>query len=325
MNEKEQIGRILEFVYDTPDVPEYIGADFERWLAAHNGEPVVDEVLRSLWDRQRADEVPDGEMTDGLNRLHASLRPRLPWRRYLHRVAGIAAVLVAVFLCGYFVSEALSDSQTEVVMLTAEGSVGKFTLPDGTHVWLNGESRLKYLADFDGDFRDVDLSGEAFFEVMRDTLRPFRVRMNDLQVTVLGTSFDAIGYAAGGYEEIILKSGSVRVSDLSGAAPVTLAPNEKLRFDRYSKKICVEKVDARNYCQWFEPRLVFDNQPIRDIVINLERRFNAEISLSPRIAADTRISLTVRHESLDDIMEVMSALIPIRYRIDGSHVFVTKK
>ena len=85
-----------------------------------------------------------------------------------------------------------SHPKSEVTLLTAKGHVGEFTLPDGTKVWLNGESRLKYNAEFSGRTRDVALTGEAFFEVRKDTLRPFRVSMNDLQVEVLGTSFDAM-------------------------------------------------------------------------------------------------------------------------------------
>lgn len=95
------------------------------------------------------------------------------------------------------------------------------------------------------------------------------------------------------------------------AATQTLAPEKK--------------VDARNYSQWFSPRLIFDNTPLKDIIINLERRYNIEISLSSNISPEKRLSLVVCHEPLEDLMEVMSSLMSIRYRIDGNRVLITQR
>jgi len=85
------------------------------------------------------------------------------------------------------------------------------------------------------------------------------------------------------------------------------------------------KVDARNYSQWFSSRLIFDNTPLKDIIINLERRYNIEISLSSNISPEKRLSLVVCHEPLEDLMEVMSSLMSIRYRIDGNRVLITQR
>ena len=93
-----------------------------------------------------------------------------------------------------------------------------------------------------------------------------------------------MNYAFGSSEEVVLKSGSVKISGEHLRRPVTLRPDERFSLDRLSKRACVEKVDARNYSQWFSPRLIFDNTPLKDIVINLERRYNIEISLSSNIS-----------------------------------------
>ena len=184
---------------------------------------------------------------------------------------------------------------------------------------------MKYNAEFSGKTRDVALSGEAFFEVRKDSLRPFRVSMNDLKVEVLGTSFDAMSYSFGSSEEVVLKTGSVKISGEHLRKPVLLRPDEKFALDRRSKRAFVEKVDARNYSQWFSPRLIFDNTPLRDIITNLERRYNIEISLSANISPEKRLSLVVYHEPLEDLMEVMSSLMSIRYRIDGNRVLIIKR
>lgn len=92
-----------------------------------------------------------------------------------------------------------------------------------------------------------------------------------------------------------------------------------------TQTLAPEKVDARNYSQWFSSRLIFDNTPLKDIIINLERRYNIEISLSSNISPEKRLSLVVCHEPLEDLMEVMSSLMSIRYRIDGNRVLITQR
>ena len=129
----------------------------------------------------------------------------------------------------------------------------------------------------------------------------------------------------GSHQEIILKTGSVKVSGADLGKPVLLRPDEKLSLDTRTRQVTVRQVDARNYCSWFESRLIFDNTPLADIITNLERRYNVEIALSSHIRVDKRLSLVVYHEPLEDILDVMATLIPIRYRIDGNQVLITKK
>ncbi len=319
--------RILDHFFRQEDLPQDIRRRFERWMLDRETSPELDEALHGLWNGHTA-YATDDENAAGLERLHAAIRPRRErhaGHRSLRRIATAAAAAVLIFACGFQAARYGIRPRSEITLLTAEGHVGEFTLPDGTHVWLNGESRLRYPAEFSDRSREVTLSGEAFFEVMKDSLRPFRVAMNDLKIEVLGTSFDAIGYAAGSHEQIILKTGSVRVLGGNASSGLTLRPDEMLSFDRYSKTMTVERVDARNYCRWFESRLVFDNTPLADIVTNLERRYNVEISVSTHLPVRKRLSMVVCHESLEDIMEVMATLIPIRYRIDGNHVLITSK
>lgn len=323
---KTERKRVIDYLFRHPETPEDIRRQFERWMLAREGESEIDEIMREIWDKHTA---PVSEEADrrGLERLHATLRAgkirMLP--RSILRYAATAAAIVLVFLGGYYSATRTLGPVEEITLLTAKGHVGEFTLPDGTKVWLNGESRLKYNADFSGDTRDVALSGEAFFEVRKDSLRPFRVSMNSLQVEVLGTSFDAMSYSSGSNEEIVLKTGSVKITGEHLRKPVMLRPDERFSLDRLSKCARVEKVDAQNYCQWFSPRLIFDNTPLKDIITNLERRYNIEISLSSHISPDKRLSLVVCHEPLEDLMEVMSSLMSIRYRIDGNRVVIMNK
>lgn len=318
--------QIIDYIFNNPNVPAKIRRAFEEWMLTRENEAEIDEILLEMWNRHTADATIK-ETRLGLQRLHAAIKPgrvRMLGRRIL-RYAGMAAAVLLIFAGGYYFAARTVRPAEEITLLTAKGNVGEFTLPDGSRVWLNGESRLKYPAEFSGPTREVALSGEAFFEVSKDSLRPFRVNMDNLQVEVLGTSFDAIGYSFGSHQEIILKTGSVKVSGADLGKPVLLRPDEKLSLDTRTRQVSVRQVDARNYCSWFESRLIFDNTPLADIITNLERRYNVEIALSSHIRVDKRLSLVVYHEPLEDILDVMATLIPIRYRIDGNQVLITKK
>lgn len=318
--------RIIDYIFNHPNTSEEIRRRFERWILSRETDVQIDEILQEIWERHTAP-IQEEEDRRGLERLHATLRRRERWilPRRVWRYAGMVAAVVAVFVGGYYSSGWFSEPEARVTWVTSKENVGDFQLPDGTKVWLNGESQLTYNADFQGRTRDVSLSGEAFFEVRKDSLRPFRVHMGNLQVEVLGTSFDARSYQSGSREEIVLKSGSVKISGNSLRESVVLHPDERFTYDRNLKSSRIERVDARNYCQWFAPRLIFNNTPLRDVITNLERRYNVEISLSAYISSDVRLSLVVGREPLDDILDVMSSILSVRYRIDGSHVLIMKR
>ena len=206
---KQQRKQIIDYIFNNPNVPAEIRRAFEQWMLSRENEAEIDEILLEMWNRHTANATIE-ETRQGLERLHAAIKPsrvRLLGRRIL-RYTGMIAASLLVFAGGYYFATRTFQPAEEITLLTAKGNVGEFTLPDGTRVWLNGESRLKYSAAFSGPTREVALSGEAFFEVRKDSLRPFHVNMDHLQVEVLGTSFDAIGYSFGSHQEIILKTGS---------------------------------------------------------------------------------------------------------------------
>ena len=322
MDERERQRRILNFIYAQPDIPTSVRHAFRQWMADQERNPEVDRLMEELWETNDAEASPE-KIRKGLDRLHAKIRrSRL---RHVLRYAGAAAAAVLMFAGGYFSATRSEKPVERITLVTAKGHMGEFTLPDGSRVWLNEESRLAYDADFSGKAREVTLSGEAFFEVEKDSLRPFRVEMGGLEIEVLGTSFDAIGYAADPARQVILKSGSVSISGEGLSRPVRLCPDQKFTQSVLQGEFSIEQVDARNYCQWFEERLVFYNMPLTDIIVNLERKYHVEIVLSPSLPANKRLSLVVQHEPLEDIMEVISRLMPVRCQIDGDRVFVTNR
>ena len=178
-------------------MPEKVQRQFRSWCLREEGSHEKTEALREEWERlDPAAVLPtDEEAYRGkLARLHGEMRPPLRLRTIplSRRAAAVAAAVVVLAMSVEFfvVRHLTADSTT--VLVTAENSKGRFTLPDGSVVWLNADSRLAYSNRFvDSEKREVRLEGEAFFDVRRDTLRPFEVTMGDLEVRVLGTRFNA--------------------------------------------------------------------------------------------------------------------------------------
>lgn len=324
MKEFERKRRLIDFMFDLPDLHADIRRKFDCWILGQENDLAVDRILRELWESHIPVNMPE-ETRRGLLRLHEAIDRRRGIRKRIVRWTSAAAAVLLIFAGGYLTATNARHSTPDLILLAGRDNAGEFTLPDGTRVWLNGESRLTCPAEFAGSAREVSLSGEAYFEVQKDSLRPFRVQMNRLQIEVLGTSFDAIGYASGSCDEVILRTGSVRVTNSSLKRPIVLKPNQRLCLDHADNTIRIERVDAENYCRWFESSLIFDNTPFREILINLERRYHTEISFPETVPLDKRLSLTVNREPLEHIMEVIAALLPVEYEIRSDRMILTDK
>lgn len=251
-------------------------------------------------------------------------KERKPFRSKALKYCIAAAAAAALFLTGAATSELLTGKRQETVLMASSENISSYTLPDGSKVWLNKNSWLTYNQRFGKRTRQVALKGEGYFEVNRDERRPFIVKMqNDLDIKVLGTTFNACNYPSLNKAEVILRSGSVQVSDNGRNEYVILKPNQKFTWNEGTAKI--SSVNAMNCCRWFEHRLVFDNVKLKDILENLSHKYQTEISLNVGNLADKHMSMTIRDESVEDILDILTTLLPIRWRYQGAEIIIENK
>lgn len=252
------------------------------------------------------------------------LEKRKPFRSKALKYCIAAAAAAALFLSGAATSELLTGKRQETVLMASSENISSYTLPDGSKVWLNKNSWLTYNQRFGKRTRQVALKGEGYFEVNRDERRPFIVKMqNDLDIKVLGTTFNACNYPSLNKAEVILRSGSVQVSDNGRNEHVILKPNQKFTWNEGTAEI--SSVNAMNCCRWFEHRLVFDNVKLKDILENLSHKYQTEISLNVGNLADKHMSMTIRDESVEDILDILTTLLPIRWRYQGAEIIIENK
>lgn len=251
-------------------------------------------------------------------------KERKPFRSKALKYCIAAAAAAALFLTGAATSELLTGKRQETVLMASSENISSYTLPDGSKVWLNKNSWLTYNQRFGKRTRQVALKGEGYFEVNRDERRPFIVKMqNDLDIKVLGTTFNACNYPSLNKAEVILRSGSVQVSDNGRNEYVILKPDQKFTWNEGTAKI--SSVNAMNCCRWFEHRLVFDNVKLKDILENLSHKYQTEISLNVGNLADKHMSMTIRDESVEDILDILTTLLPIRWRYQGAEIIIENK
>lgn len=252
------------------------------------------------------------------------LEKRKPFRSKALKYCIAAAAAAALFLTGAATSELVTGKRQETVLMASSENISSYTLPDGSKVWLNKNSWLAYNQKFGKRTRQVALKGEGYFEVNRDERRPFIVKMqNDLDIKVLGTTFNACNYPSLNKAEVILRSGSVQVSDNGRNEHVILKPNQKFTWNEGTAEI--SSVNAMNCCRWFEHRLVFDNVKLKDILENLSHKYQTEISLNVGNLADKHMSMTIRDESVEDILDILTTLLPIRWRYQGAEIIIENK
>ncbi|MFQ8713718.1 MAG: FecR family protein [Alistipes onderdonkii] len=217
----------------------------------------------------------------------------------------------------------LPAQQVQTNIVTSAHDKGEYVLPDGTRIWLNAGSVLRYYGDLSGRKRVVELTGEAFFKVRRDEKRPFILKADDMNIEVLGTEFDFINYAEFSTTEVILCSGSVRAFGGRLPRPVILKPGERLAYSKKDGRISLSQVTALNYSQWMNGELSFDNAPLSDIIANLQRWYAVEIDCPEEWARQVRMSFAViRNESIDEILKAMSLVVDINYARENRHVTI---
>ena len=271
------IKKIIHTFLHNP-MPEQVQQQFRTWCLNKERAGEKTDALWKEWERlDPASVLPADEKAyrRKLDRLHREMTPPAAPKRGLFSItrrtaaAAAAIVLLAMSVESFVVKRLSADTTTWLV--TAENSKGRFTLPDGSVVWLNADSRLAYSDRFTASGnRAVRLEGEAFFDVKRDTLRPFEVEMGKLRVKVLGTRFTASHMPAFNTEEVTLLSGKVEVSGYRADQSVVLTPDQSCSYDAGSGAVAVRNVAASNYCSWTGNSIIFDNMTLADIAVNLE-------------------------------------------------------
>jgi len=282
----------------------------------------AEQILHGDWQNQlESDLHSDRDLKPVLDKVHHQIRLnennseiRIKWLLSFQRIAAILIIPLMLSFLVYFIFQSrhpavpVSFAEIQCPM----GVRTKFQLPDGSTGFLNSGSSLKYPVQFNGE-RKVELTGEAFFDVIHDAKMPFHVITHNLDIKVLGTAFNVIANEDENTEEIILQNGKVDVSSLNGTLVAVLAPNEKLTLDLEKRTFTKNEVEASQYTSWKEGQLVFRNENMQQVARRLSRWYNAEVIIKDRQLEDYTFHATFIDEPLDEVLKLLAFTTPISY------------
>ena len=280
--------------------------------------------VEPLQNEEKADRIYR-ELAGHLNR-HA--QPRRSMRRWFPLAA---ATLVAV-LAGYGVwslqrypaasgelSVALDNYDT---VQTAVKQMKHVRLPDGTEVWLNAATQLRYRAAAFAQQREVILDhGEAYFDVVHDPSRPFTVQAGSLNTTVLGTSFNVKNYPGLDYESVHVKTGKVVVAANAGTLRDTVAAGHGIKYPKAGGAFLPDDQFAAYAGSWTEGRMLLDNATFDELALVLEHRFGVHFHTELPAAGGFRYTITIIQDTpLEETMRLICDIHQTNYRRKGNEI-----
>ncbi len=294
-------------------------AEFERikneWKA--NLEP-AETPLKTLieLDRFKSNMLKDDQL-------------RIRKTSFLQNIYKYAAILFLFLAIGSVIFYPfISDKNRELQYSTVfadNGQVSKSMLPDGTMIWLNSGSSIKYNTNFGIDNRDVELEGQAFFDVTKNEKLPMIVSCDQINVKVLGTQFTAESYSESENINVVLVEGSVELRAKNNRkAFAKMKPDQRLVYNKNDRKYEILKVETKNYTGWKEGVIQFYNQPLKKVVLKLCKRYNQEIVLDKKLE-NYEVTFSIRNEELSDVMNLILAITPATAIQKNDTVYIDKR
>ncbi len=301
-------------------------AAVEDWLAASPQHArTLEQVYYTLQVARRAETMQHADPEQALQLFKGVLRAqkkKTALRRWLNLASRAAALLFIPLLIAslYLFSRNGKENVAEFrEVRTHAGVVSSFRLADGTQVWLNGGSVLKYPTAFTGSVRQVELQGQGYFEVAKDRAKPFIVQVDPAySLEVLGTTFTVTAYADDDRIETTLVEGSVRLHtrSLAGAERVDLLkPNEKAAFEKQTGSMEIAAVNPLYETAWKNGEIIFRNHPMAHVLKVLERHYHVRFEVFGEEPLQSIITARFKDETLAQVMEYLRLASCIRYEI----------
>ena len=267
----------------------------------------------------------------------------------------VAATFVLGFLASWLLYQYQPSNYPEqiayAIISTLNGNSTNVTLPDGSEIWLNAGSTLKYPQQFSKNEREVYLEGEAFFKVAKDRERQFLVKTHDITVKVFGTSFNVKSYPEENTIETTLVEGSISIynhltnGNVESGKEIKLEPNQRIVLYKKQestspaknqpgitenvpevtpKLILSKRVDTNIFTSWKDGKLIFKSEPLENLAKILERKYNVNIHFKDDGIGQFRFSGTIEKETIEQVMVAIKLASSIDYYIEDGEVTISK-
>ena len=262
------------------------------------------------------------EQTQGKEETQGKENPRTirmnPWKW--------AAAIVLPICIAFFTYYLVDSSQTvgaPFIVKADKGDKATIELPDGTNVVLNSASQLSYLNNFGENGRRVQLNGEAYFKVAHDEKRAFIVQVGDLEVKVLGTSFNVSAYEDAKDVTVVLLEGKVGV--YAQKISHIMKPGDKIEYNKATHKITATQVHPSDYIEWTKGNIYFEKESLENIMKTLSRIYDVEIRFDSNKLPNEYFTGTIPGGGIQNALNILMLTSPFYYEMDGSVIVLKEK
>jgi transmembrane sensor len=274
------------------------------------------------------------------------------------RVAAAVLLLLTVGTSFYYIGKVKTTIAPRLTEISAPlGSRTRVILPDGTKVWLNGGSTLKYSNTFNLSDRAVSILGEGYFDVTHNKNLPFTVSTSQIRIKVLGTAFNIKAYPDERSVETTLERGSLAIEKiahngtlipqtilepnqratyfktedqvyLSKVAKKELAKKEETKAEKHAsideQLLVSKKIDTQIFTSWKDNKLVFRNEPFESLTVKLERWYGVKINIEDEEIKNYHFNGTFEKETVQDVLNIIHYTLPVKYIVEHGVVTITR-
>lgn len=308
----------------------------DEWL---NEKPVNKQIYNRLSDMWNFENQTSGNHQSLFDSILRRIkvyenRPKRPFYTTIFFKA--AAILLLVLASNFLVymlnsEDAVQAPVTYQEIVVPRGNRMKITLPDSTSIWLNNETKLRYASNFTEANREVELSGEAYFDVHHDATHPFVVKVGEQRIKVLGTRFSVNAYPEDKMIETSLIEGSVAFESKSmanGNSEFMLVPGFSMLYNKENNNISTQRIQSSYYQYWEKGVYAFKDESFQSLAVKIKRIFNVEVVFEDNFLRSKTYTGTISiNDNIFLFMEAIrrTSVEPIEYKFNKNIIYVKLK
>lgn len=291
--------------------------EVEQWLHTH---PQEASKLEALWElNQRQTFAPDVALA--WRKIHTHINKSISiarWRKRVFRGLAAAIVFLTIGGLGWWLSGKNTEEWTTA---QATNQIQKIKLADGSQIWLNKHSELRYPPVFQRTQRKVYLKGEAFFEISKDAKKPFIIQTKHTTTRVLGTSFNIKSTSNDELVEVTVASGTVAFADkYMPTRSLILNKNQQGTYHKAQRKLIRNNLPNQNALAWKTGILTFKRTSLSEVCKALSRFYDKPIVLENKQLGSCILTTTLDHHSWEEAVDVIATTLNIEYQLDGQRI-----
>lgn len=305
----------------------------ELWLNESKDNYLKYQEYKTIWDTLHPPFEPDNiDVEKAHDKVCGEIKKTSLYKidrvkYYWQRIASIIVIPLLILSGYYILNNTKKEHTTEIVqnITSPHGMTSQIELPDGSKVWLNGGSLLRYSINSIMKNRIVELNGEAYFEVQSDIKKPFIVKTERARICATGTAFNVEAYTLDSITAITMTNGYVNVF-WDKSSEIKMIAGDRIEFNNHTSQYELKQTDAYKWNAWKDGILVFRDDPLSYVFKRLEIMFNVKIEINDPSIAQFPYRATFEDESLSEILHLLEMTAPIQFHYthrlqNSSHQF----